>query len=281
MKMMMFRLVVPLLVSAAVAAQPLVVGHRGCRALRSENTLAAFEHAVSLGVDVVELDTVVTADDRILVNHDVSVNTRNCFIPGAPAPAGPLYIRLLRFAETQRFDCGSRKNPAYPRQQPVPGARMPALEEVFDHLRNAKAELMIETKMARDGNPHCVEPRHFVALLNALIERHGFADRVILQSSDHRTLREMRRLNPRVRLCPLNPRERLPDYVAAAKELGAEFQYINWAIIKPGDVSRLHANGIKVFSGTTDDPAIWRRLAEMKVDGILTDDPAGLIELLR
>ncbi len=266
-------------ISFAQSPDILVMGHRGCRALRSENTLAAFQHAVDLGVDVVELDTVVTADDRIVVNHDVSVNLENCFIPGGPAPAGPLYIRLMDFAETQRFDCGTRKNPGYPNQITAPGSRMPAVEEVFALLRGSGVDLMVETKMAPDGEPHFISPRRFAELLYAAIRRYGLQERVILQSFDHRTLGEMRSLDPAIRLCLLNPRRRLPDYVGPAQELGAEYQFLNWSIVKAEDVDTLHAAGIKVFSGTTDDPGEWQRLITIGVDGILTDDPAGLMKL--
>lgn len=278
------RLALVLLYTAVALAQsqtPLVMGHRGCRALRSENTLAAFRHAVELGVDVVEFDTVVTADDRIIVNHDVSVNLENCSLPDGPAPAGPLYIRLMSFAALQRFDCGTRQNANYPQQVPVPGARMPALSEVLELLRDADVDLMIETKMARDADSHFVPPGHFAKLLYQEIKRHGVSDRVILQSFDHRTLREMNRLAPAIRLCLLNPRTRLDDYLAPARDLNATYQFINWAIIEPGDVEALHSVGIKVFSGTTDDPKVWRRLHDLNVDGILTDDPAGLLEASR
>jgi glycerophosphoryl diester phosphodiesterase len=281
---MPIELPLALLLTVAALAQPttpLVMGHRGCRALRSENTLAAFRHAVELGVDVVEFDTVITADDRIIVNHDVAVNLENCFVPGETPPPGPLYIRLMSFAELQRFDCGTRQNPDYPNQVTDPGARMPGLAEVFSLLRDAGVDMMIETKMAREGDAHFVPPRRFAELLYQEIKRHGVRDRIILQSFDHRTLREMHRLDPSIRLCLLNSRTRLDDYLAPAREFNATYQFINWAVIEPGDVEALHDAGIKVFSGTADDPKVWRRLRELNVDGILTDDPAGLLAEFR
>lgn len=276
------RLVIAVLafVLAAEAHRPHVMGHRGCRALRSENTLAAFQHAVKLGVDVVEFDMVITANNRIIVNHDVTVNLDNCFLPDTSEPKGPLFIRLLTFEEIRQFDCGSRKNRNYPKQTPVPGARMPSLEEAFELLRNSSVDLMIETKMAAEGSPARVSPGHFVRVLHKAIARYGLQRRIILQSFDHRTLEEMRKLDPEVRLCMLNPAKRLPDYVKPALELGAAIQFINHRIIGPDDVAQLHAAGLKVFSGTTDDPKVWKMLVEYGVDGILTDDPAALIAFL-
>ena len=259
----------------------MVMGHRGSRAARSENTLAAFEHAAKVGADVVEFDLVVTKDDRLVVNHDVSINNENCFIPGKPDSKEPIPIRTLTFDQVRQYDCGTRKNPSFPKQVPVPGARIPSFEEALELLKPMKVDLMIETKMAPPGSPHEVDPKHFVELLYRTVSRYGIADRVILQSFDHRALREMRKLDPKIRLCMLNPARRLPDYIGPAKELGAAIQFINFRVIQPNDVEKLHAAGLKIFSGTTDDPSVWKKLADAKVDGILTDDPKALVDFLR
>ena len=129
--------------------------------LRPENTLAAFRHAVELGVDIVELDLAVTKDDRVVVHHDRSVNMEDCFIPGEAQPEERPIIRLLSFAETQRFDCGSRNPNGFPNWKASPGARMPELEDVLELLRPAKVQILAETKMASDGEAGFVEPAHF------------------------------------------------------------------------------------------------------------------------
>ncbi|HOK45519.1 MAG TPA: glycerophosphodiester phosphodiesterase family protein [Bryobacteraceae bacterium] len=260
---------------------PLVVGHRGARAARPENTIAAFRHALAAGADVLELDVVLTKDDRLVVNHDLTIPLDLCFIPGEAAPDPPLFVRNLTLAEVKRFDCGSRRNKAFPNQVTVPGERIPTLEEVFEAVAGSRADLMIETKMAQDASPVFVQPRHFARLLHGAIARAGMAERVIIQSFDYRTLAEIHKLDPKIRLCLLNPRKRLDDYVAPARALGATHQLINYTIIQPEDVPRLHAAGLKIFSGTTDDREVWKRLIGMQVDGILTDDPGGLVEMLK
>jgi Glycerophosphoryl diester phosphodiesterase len=277
----MKRLLILLAAATLVQAHdPWVLGHRGARAARPENTMAAFRYAADVGVDVLELDMVVTSDDRIVISHDVTVNLEICRLPsGQPKP--PVYIRDLTLAELQRFDCGATRNPAYPEQKTVPGERMPLLDEVFREFKDkTKLQFMIETKMAPEDSGRAVAPEHFARLVYEIIRRHGMQDRVILQSFDHRTLREMKKLDSRIRLCMLNPRKHLGDYVTPAKELGAHYQFINWSVIQPEDVKALHAAGIKVFSGTTDDPQVWKKLIAMGVDGIVTDNPAGLIQLM-
>jgi len=242
--------------------------------------MAAFRHAVDLGADVIELDMTITADDRILLNHNSTIDLQNCFIPGKDSPDQDIFVRTLTFAQTQEFDCGTRKNKNYPDQVPVPGARMPALEEVFEGFRSENIQFMIETKMAPAGSSGNVEPDHFVRLVHQMIQRFGLEDKIILQSFDHRTLTAMHALNPNIKLCTLNPAKRLPDYVGPARALGATYQFINYRIIRSEDISPLHQAGLQVFSGTVNDPAVWKDLIDMKVDGILTDDPAGLLRQL-
>jgi glycerophosphoryl diester phosphodiesterase len=178
------------------------------------------------------------------LNHDLNT------------PKGP--IRLNKFADLNR----------------------PALEDLLALIQGKKLSVMLETKMARPGDKDYVEPSYVVAKIDSLIRKYNVASQIILQSFDHQTLIEMHKIHPGIRLCLLNPRTRLDNYVAPAKAIGAQIQFINFRIIEKQDVDALHAAGLKVFSGTTSDPADWKKLIELKVDGILTDDPLGLQKLL-
>lgn len=227
-----------------LAVQPEVIAHRGGAAHWPENTMQAFESAIAAGVKVIETDAVLTRDDRVALNHDL--NTAK----------GP--IRLNKFSDIGR----------------------PALEELLALIKGKKLSVMLETKMAKPGDKDYVEPAHVVAKIDALIRKYKVAPQIILQSFDHQTLIEMHKIHPEIRLCLLNPRTRLDNYVAPAKTIGAQIQFINFRIIEKQDVDALHAAGLKVFSGTTSDPADWKKLIEIRVDGILTDDPLGLQKLL-
>jgi len=227
-----------------LAVQPEVIAHRGGAAHWPENTMQAFESAIAAGVKVIETDAVLTRDDRVALNHDL--NTAK----------GP--IRLNKFSAIGR----------------------PALEELLALIKGKKLSVMLETKMAKPGDKDYVEPAHVVAKIDALIRKYKVAPQIILQSFDHQTLIEMHKIHPEIRLCLLNPRTRLDNYVAPAKTIGAQIQFINFRIIEKQDVDALHAAGLKVFSGTTSDPADWKKLIEIRVDGILTDDPLGLQKLL-
>src|SRR5260221_9348879 len=90
-----------------LAAQPhnnqttiLVHGHRGARALRPENTIPAFEYAIGVGVDVLELDMGVTKDNVVVVSHDPFLAPPVC-----SGPAQKAFIRDLTLAQIREWDC--------------------------------------------------------------------------------------------------------------------------------------------------------------------------------
>ncbi len=234
-----------LLATTVAAAQPLVIAHRGGAAHWPENSIEAFRQAIAAGIRLLETDAVLTRDNRVVLNHDLAT------------ARGP--IRFNDFKDLGR----------------------PALEDLLALVAGKDITIMLETKMAAPDAPDAVSPESIVTHIDTLLRRYNASSQIILQSFDHRTLAAMKTRNPAVRLCMLNPKTRLPDYVAPARALGAQIQFINFRIIEPADVSRLHHAGLKVFSGTTSDPAEWRKLIAMGVDGILTDDPLGLARMTR
>jgi glycerophosphoryl diester phosphodiesterase len=197
-----------------------VQGHRGARAVRPENTLAAFRYALgNPGVSTLELDTGVTRDGTLVVSHDRAIPAAHC-VDTAPAfPGDPRFpyvgkvIHDLTLAQVKTVDCGSKTLPEFPRQQAAPGERIPTLTEVFDVVRTsgrADVRLNIETKISplvQDTAPY----QEFTALLVAAIERAGFVERTTIQSFDWRTIMLARRLDRRIRTVALvwqyGPRE--------------------------------------------------------------------------
>lgn len=90
-----------------LAAEPLVIGHRGCRAVHPENTMTAFRAALAAGADILELDVVVTSDNRLVVHHDLALE-------GKP-------VRSLTLQEVKAFDRGGTPSPNFPPAAPEPG----------------------------------------------------------------------------------------------------------------------------------------------------------------
>src|SRR5262249_2220097 len=131
-------------------------GHRGARGLAPENTLPAFATALSIGVTTLELDLAMTSDGILVVSHDSRLNPDHTRGPDGTflAAEGPA-IRSLTLGELQRYDVGRLKPgtayaAAFPEQRGMDGVRIPTLMEVFDLVRQAKADHVrfnIETKL--------------------------------------------------------------------------------------------------------------------------------------
>jgi glycerophosphoryl diester phosphodiesterase len=234
----------------AAAPRILVHGHRGARAMRPENTLPAFQYAIGIGVDVLELDMAVTKDNVIVVSHDPYLHPPVC-----SGNVERATIHELTLAEVKQWDCGKVRNPGFPKQTPIEGTRMPTLEEVFALAPGNEVQFNIETKSFVDHPELTPPPEEFARMVLELVRKHKLEKRVMLQSFDFRTLRAMKRLATIV-----SPAYRL---------------------VTPEKVSAAHAAGLQVVPWTADRPADWDKLVAAQVDAIITDDPAELIGYLK
>ncbi len=277
-----------LIASPVFAANKIQVhGHRGARAKFPENTLPAFEYAIKSGVDALELDLAVTSDGVLVVSHDPHINAAICRKLGGekieePAPL----IHSLTLAQVKGYDCGAVQNPRFTEQKPVPGTPIPTLEEVIGHVKksndsNAKRVLLnIETKIRPDHPEETVTPAEFSKLVVTLLKKAGMLNRAVLQSFDPRTLVEARKLESGLATALLVEDPKL-DMLHAAQAIHANIVSPEWILLTPELVGRLHEAGFKVLPWTVNEPKDWDKVLAMKVDGIISDDPARLIEYLR
>jgi glycerophosphoryl diester phosphodiesterase len=261
------------------ADQPTVIAHRGGAALRPENTMAAFQHALELGVPVLEFDMNLTADGNIMIHHDSVVNAEVCRPdPGSQVKAGP--IPLMTVAELRQFDCGSFQRRNSPYYQPAPGQRMLTLDEFLSAVKASRAVLLGETKMPRPDAAYAVSPERFVDLIHAAIKKHQVQDRFILQTGDYRTVDAMTKKDPGISICLLNSRRFKPAYLDIARRHHATHLMLSGNDATAEQIQELKAAGLKIFSGTANTEADWKKYLDLGMDAILTDDPRGLMEFL-
>jgi glycerophosphoryl diester phosphodiesterase len=258
-----------------MAVEIQVHGHRGARAVLPENTLPAFEYAIEAGADAIELDLAVTRDNVLVVSHDPVLNPAICSSPG-----GSPVIRQLTLAELRRWDCGSRKNPEFPLQKPVPGARIPTLDEVLALAGRGRFLFNIETKLSADTPEYAPAPEQFARLLVEAIRRRKLESRVMVQSFDFRTLHATKKLAPDIPLAALYGRGDR-DLVSVAREAGAGIIAPHYSLVTAERVEAAHQAGLQVIPWTANDENVWEELVAAGVDGIITDDPAGLIRYLQ
>lgn len=272
--------IVLLLAAAAVLVEGgpriLVHGHRGARAVRPENTIPAFEYAISAGADFLELDLAVTSDDVLVVSHDPLINTRICTGPG-----GERAIRKLTLEQVRQWDCGALKNPDFPLQQPVPGTPVPTFDEVLGLAGRGSFSFNVEMKSDPKQPELQPAPERFAQLVAAAIRRHKLEQRVVVQSFDFRCLRAIHALAGQLRLSALYaglPR----SLVEISKEAGGTpIVSPHYMLISREKVGEAHQAGLEVVPWTANTPEAWDKLIGMGVDAIITDDPAALIAHLR
>lgn len=281
-------------------------GHRGARGLRPENTLAAFAHALSIGVSTLELDTAVTKDGVVVVSHDSELNpdlTRNAKGEWI-TDQGPTIVSLT-YAELSRYDVG-RLRPGsatalrFPDQLAVDGQRIPRLSDVFALVKksgNTSVRFNIETKLDPSNPAATPSPEAFAERLVQEIRRAGMESRSTIQSFDWRTLKAARRLAPEIAAVCLTVQQGADDNIRSGKggaplSLGgldvddfggsvprlvkgadAQVWSPNFLDLKPGLIAQSHALGLLVIPWTVNDPAEMARLIDDGVDGLITDRP--------
>ena len=186
-------------------------GHRGARGLAPENTLEGFALALSVGVSTLELDLGMSKDGVVVVHHDIWLNPDTTRGPDGVflTRRGPA-LRALTLAELKRYDVGRLKAgtfyaASFPEQRAIDGARIPALSEMFDLVRRAKADharFNIETKLTPSAGADVADPETFAAAVLQAVRDAGVEARVSVQSFDWRTLAVFRRIAPQIpRMC--------------------------------------------------------------------------------
>jgi glycerophosphoryl diester phosphodiesterase len=268
-------------VTAMSTAQPqgpkriLVEGHRGARARLPENTIPAFEYAIRVGADVLELDLAVTKDNVLVVSHDPALEPPVCTGPRPKA-----VIRELTLEQVRQWDCGAQQNPNFRNQRPVPGTRIPTLDEVFSLAGQGTFEFNVEMKSFPDKPEYTPSPEIFAEMVLRQIRKHHLEKRVVVQSFDFRTLRAMRAQAPEIRLAALTENDPR-DFATIAKEAEANIISPHYRLVTPEKTAAAHKAGLQVVPWTANTPQEWERLARAGVDAIITDDPEALIGWLK
>ncbi len=253
-----------------------VQGHRGCRGLLPENTLPAFRRALELGVTTLEMDLQLTQDRVVIVAHDPGLDPAYCRREGGgKVPDAP--FDQLRLADLEGIDCGSVPRKDFPEQRPVPGARIPTLDEVLDLARAAPYPVRVSVEMKAGSPRQAIPLGSFAELVVAALRRHGMEGRAIVQSFDPAALRAVRELAPGIaRAILVRDRE---SYDALLESSAATILSPRFTDLRRDDVRRMRARGVKVIPWTVNEPADIRRMVEWGVDGIISDYPDRVLAL--
>jgi glycerophosphoryl diester phosphodiesterase len=236
----------------------LVFGHRGASAYAPMNTLPAFEKAVQLGADGIELDTHLTKDREAIVLHDFTVDhTTN----------GSGFIRDMTLAQVKELDAGIKFG------EPFRGTRIPTLSEVFEAVGD---RLYINVEIKSES----AETDGVEQVVADLIARYNLQKRVIVSSFNPLALRRFRDILPEVPIgflyAPDSPRvEELMD------ALPHEARHPHHSMVNTDYMAWAKQHGYRVNTWTVNDPARAAELYKLRVDGIITDKPDVIREALQ
>jgi glycerophosphoryl diester phosphodiesterase len=263
-----------------------VQGHRGCRGLMPENTIPAMLKALDLGVTTLELDVVITKDNKVLVSHEpwfepeITTKPDGSFIK--PGDARQYNIFQMNYEEIVKYDVGMKAHPRFPQQQKIKAIK-PLLADLFDSVaENMKLRRRpfpfynIETKCLPpgDGRFH-PKPEEFVELLMAVIKEKQLEERVIIQSFDFRTLKYLHEKYPAIKTAMLIEDSDEDDFDGQLNRLGYTPEYYspNHTLVDDKVVKQCHDKGMKIIPWTVNDPKQFKKLKKLGIDGVITDYP--------
>ena len=239
--------------------------HRGAAAERPENTLPAFERAIEIGVDALEMDVHVTRDNELIVAHDED---------GRRTAAAPLAWKTLDLAEAQRLDVGWGFV-APDGSRPFAGKRItvPRFEDILD----AFPRIAINVDIKSDPRaPH---------LMVELVKRRGAEGRVTIASFHLKQIVAVRRLGyggetalaqsevASLLSMPAVLWRQLP-YTGTAAQIPTHAGPLRFD--RASFIAKCHLLGLRVDFWTIDDREEATRLLALGADGIMTNDPAAI-----
>lgn len=241
--------------------RPIVFAHRGASADAPENTLAAFRMAEAAGADGIELDAKLSADGRVVVFHDATLERTTNGV-------GRLSLRTAD--ELRALDAGGWFSEAYR------GEKIPLLDEVFDAVGG---RLLINVELANYQTPNDA----LVSTVCELVERRALQRSVVFSSFMASNLSQAARLLPEV------PRGLLarPGWRGAwARSFGFSFgdyaalhPYIS--DLSPQQVRRVHRLKRRVHVWSANTALDVMRIVDWGVDGMFSRDPKMALETLR
>ncbi len=239
--------------AAAPVERIVVIAHRGEHRQHPENTIPAFQAAIEMGADFIEVDVRTTSDGRLVLMHDRTVDGRT---------NGSGEVEKMTLAQIRALDAGIKSGPQFA------GTRVPTFEEVLE-LARGKIGIYIDCKDVSAPD------------LVAAVEKSHMEDNVVVYGGPS-LLRDVLKLNPRIKAMPesfsapavravietlhppviaFNANDFTDEIIAIARQAGADIY-----------VDRL---------GPADNPAAWQNAIDRGATGIQTDRPGELIEYLR
>ncbi len=242
-------------------AEPLLIAHRGLSARFPENTMAAFRAAADAGAEMLELDVGLSSDGQVVVLHDATLDRTT---DGRGELSGQPWSALAA------LDAGAWFDPAFA------GERLPLLSQVLDEL-GGRIAINVEIKPEA---VHSALAGGIEEQVVAMVRQRGLQPRVTVSSFEPGAVARVHRLDPSIRTAVLYHTELELDPVALVTLFGADGLHCNRHHVTAAAVGALHERGLYVGVYTANEAGELRRLRDLGVDAIFTDDVTAAREAL-
>ncbi|MFA1546793.1 glycerophosphodiester phosphodiesterase [Actinomadura chokoriensis] len=247
------------------------VAHRGASAYAPENTLAAFKLAKVQRADMFELDVQETEDHKLVIMHDATL-ARTTNVEDVYPDRKPWNVADFTLAEIQKLDAGSWFAAQYE------GERVPTLGRVLAAMRGEGLGLLLEIKSPAlyPG----IEKRIAAALWRSpsWLRYDPRQRRLAVQSFDWESVRRFHALMPRVPtgLLGTPKAEDLPKLASYADQINPTFGDLTASYVE-----QVHASRMDVLTWTINDRGDMEKAVALGVDGIITNNPDVLRQVLK
>ncbi|WP_431243836.1 glycerophosphodiester phosphodiesterase [Flavobacterium sp. P21] len=221
----------------------LKIAHRGAKAYEPENTLQAFQKALDLHSDGIELDVHLSSDEHIIVIHDETIDrTTN----------GKGEVNTFSLAELKSFLIEGKY-------------QIPTLNEVFD-LVDKKCLINIELKGFGTA------PKVVALIEKYISEKDWKYEHFIISSFDWNMLEETSNLNPNIPIGVLTE-ENVDTALAFAEKIKAKAIHPDFQLLNKENVSEMQKKGFLVLPWTVNSEEDIQKVKSYKVNGIISDNP--------
>lgn len=230
-----------------LAPVPRIIAHRGYSGVSPENTRTAFENAIDIGADMIELDVQLTRDGEVVVFHDDTLSR----ITGYEGAAADYSLE-----ELQQMDAGMWFAPDYE------GERIPTLAEVLELVRDSDLNIYLELK-----DIGAVEG--FEEAVLDVVREYDMQDRCLMASFQYEYLKHFKELDEGIQVL-FNTSS---GSLTLPEEFPADYYGVNAGAITGDLVEAIHSSGGQVYTWTVNTPIQMFTVSAMGVDGIVTNNP--------
>lgn len=268
-----------------------VQGHRGGRGLWPENSLHGFLKAVDMKVTTLEMDVVVSKDNFVVVSHDPFFNPDICKDKNENNLDKEALISIyqLPYSEVKQFDCGTTPYPRFPNQEKIKTYK-PLITEVIKKTdarckSNKQVPVLynieIKSRVEWEGVFQPAIPEEYVKLVLDTITPLLPYNRFTIQCFDVRILEAIRKYDPKVRLVYLLEEVDLTPEITDNLSFIPEVISPDFELLSPELITSFHQKGMKVIPWTVDSTENIQRMIDWGVNGIISDYPDRLLEVVK